>query len=150
MKITCSKLTDLSPIEVTKLYQARIQVFVVEQNCPYAEIDQWDYQGLHLCFWSESGEVLAYSRIIQKESYITFGRVLVANAGRGRGLGRKLVLKVLEKIQEINSEQLVKISAQTYLKDFYQSFGFHTISESYLEDGISHVDMVRNHPESDC
>ncbi|MGY3746548.1 GNAT family N-acetyltransferase [Vagococcus salmoninarum] len=150
MKITCSKLTDLAPIEVTKIYQARIQVFVVEQNCPYPEIDQWDYQGLHLCFWAESGEVLAYSRIIQKESYITFGRVLVANAGRGRGLGRKLVLKVLEKIQEINSEQLVKISAQTYLKDFYQSFGFHIISESYLEDGISHVDMVRNHPESDC
>lgn len=141
MRMTYSKLTDLTAVEVSKIYQERIAVFVVEQNCPYQDVDDEDYLATHVCLWSESGEVQAYSRIIQKKSHITFGRVIVSRKYRSQGYGKVLLTKILGKIEQDYPDQPVVISAQAYLERFYSSFGFVAISEVYLEDGIPHLDM---------
>ncbi|EQB49643.1 hypothetical protein CGLO_11006 [Colletotrichum gloeosporioides Cg-14] len=122
----------------------RVNVFVVEQTCPYPEIDHRDQEALHLIA-KENGVIVAYCRIFQngimyKEASI--GRVLVTQAGRKKGYGKLLLIKALEKLSELG-ETSVKIQAQAYLKSFYESFGFKAVSDVYDEDGIPHLDMVK-------
>ena len=138
----CKPFNALTTTELFHIYQVRVAVFVVEQACAYPEVDEKDLIAQHL-FYQENGEILAYARIIPAESAVHFGRVLVVKTARHLGLGRQLIEKVLTEIQHQWANKPIHIQAQTYLQDFYASFGFKAISEVYLEDGIPHIDMEK-------
>ncbi|TWT04157.1 GNAT family N-acetyltransferase [Planococcus sp. CPCC 101016] len=134
------ELTARKLYEVLKL---RVDVFVVEQNCPYPELDNLDQQSVHL-LCSENDEVLAYARLVPagiKYNLPSIGRVIVHESARGRGLAKKLLEQSIEYILEEWQAPAIQLQGQVYLQGFYESFGFQTISDSYDEDGIPHVDM---------
>ena len=143
------KLFDqLDTKELYDLIKLRVDVFVVEQNCPYPEIDGKDIhpETRHLLGKDASGQVIAYLRMLPpglsyKEA--SFGRVVVAVEKRDRGLSRQMVEMAVDEMVEMWPGEDIKIGAQVYLKDFYESFGFIPVTNSYLEDGIPHIDMVR-------
>ncbi|MFC5735567.1 GNAT family N-acetyltransferase [Cytobacillus gottheilii] len=135
---------ELTNIELYNLLKERTLVFVVEQNCPYLEVDGKDPSSYHL-FKEDNGEIIAYSRILPAGvSYqeASIGRVFVKKEYRGQGIAEELLKNSLDFIQNELKETNVKIQAQDYLRKFYRSFGFQTISETYLEDNIPHVDML--------
>ncbi|TDQ57931.1 ElaA protein [Mesocricetibacter intestinalis] len=132
---------NLTALELWKIYRIRTAVFVVEQQCAYQEVDEYDKSAVHL--WrEEQGEIQAYCRIIPSASAVKIGRVLVAQGVRGTGLARDLMIKALSSVQAEFPDQPVIVQAQAYLQDFYSSFGFNAVSDIYLEDGIAHLDMV--------
>ena len=135
--------SELSTQELFEIYQARIAVFVVEQNCAYQEVDEKDLKALHF-FAKDSQKLTAYCRIIPEKDGVHIGRVLVTREMRGTGLAKKLMTQALTVCQQQWQSEKVYVQAQAYLQDFYQSFGFKRISEIYLEDGIPHLDMVLN------
>ncbi|MCU5111495.1 GNAT family N-acetyltransferase [Bacillus wiedmannii] len=138
------KFDELTNIELYNILKERTLVFVVEQNCPYPEVDGKDPFSYHL-FKENNGEIIAYLRIVPAGvSYqeISIGRVFVQKEYRGQGIAEELLKKGLDFIQNELKEKTVKIQAQDYLRKFYSSFGFQTISETYLEDNIPHIDMV--------
>ncbi|MFI8575302.1 GNAT family N-acetyltransferase [Rossellomorea aquimaris] len=135
---------ELSTHELYRILQVRTQVFVVEQHCPYLEVDGKDVHSYHL-YKEENGEMVAYARLLPagvsyKEPSI--GRVLVKEGYRGKGLASELVRRGLDFIHDELGERTVKIQAQEYLREFYGSFGFRAITETYLDDGIPHIDMI--------
>ncbi|TYR73140.1 GNAT family N-acetyltransferase [Rossellomorea vietnamensis] len=138
------KFDELTNSELYNLLKERTLVFVVEQNCPYLEVDGKDPFSYHL-FKEDDGEIIAYLRILPAGvSYqeVSIGRVFVKKEFRGQGLAEELIKKGLKFIQKELNETNVKIQAQDYLRKFYGSFGFQAISETYLEDNIPHVDML--------
>lgn len=136
---TFEELTTKEFYELTKL---RISVFVVEQNCPYQEIDQIDEQALHT--WLSKDEVIVgYTRIFERDNEVTFGRVLVNPDYRRKKIGNHLLKQTLKVIECKYPNKTIIIHAQAHLVDFYAFFGFKVISEIYLEDDIPHVDMKR-------
>lgn len=139
---------DLSVTELYRIMKARIDVFVVEQECPYHEADNRDLESYHL-FLEEENEIAAYCRLIPKGvvyKEASIGRVLVAKGKRGKGHAVQLFDKAIEVMDEDWKEPAIKIQAQAYLREFYGSYGFKEISKVYLEDNIPHVDMVRTPP----
>ncbi|AMM97774.1 GNAT family N-acetyltransferase [Bacillus pumilus] len=141
---TCETFEELTKEDLYLILMERVNVFVVEQTCPYPEIDQRDQEALHLMA-KEDGTIVAYCRIFQSGiiyEEASIGRVLVTQAGRKKGYGKMLLSKALEKLSELG-ETSVKIQAQAYLKSFYESFGFKAVSDCYEEDGIPHLDMVK-------
>lgn len=132
---------ELTPQELLTILEARTAVFVVEQQCPYQEVDEADRSAVHVCIEKE-GELQAYARILAEGERIHFGRVFVVKKFRGQQLERKLVAKTMKEIEKRYPDQPVSISAQAHLSDFYGSFGFKETSEEYLEDGIPHVEML--------
>lgn len=141
MDIQVKTISELSAEELLAIFIERVAVFVVEQNCPYQEADQDDKIALHLCF-KEKAALKAYARIIDRDRYVTFGRVLVVKDARQQKLGRKLVQRTIEEIHQRFPGKPITISAQAYLETFYASFGFEAVSEVYLEDDIPHLDMT--------
>jgi ElaA protein len=136
--------SELSTIELYAILKERTQVFVVEQECPYLEVDGKDLHASHL-YKEENGEVIAYARLLPagisyKEASI--GRVMVKSEYRGKGLASELLKRGLNFIHNEWEETTVKIQAQEYLRGFYGSFGFRAITDPYLDDGIPHIDMV--------
>jgi ElaA protein len=135
---------ELTNSELYSILKERTLVFVVEQNCPYLEVDGKDPSSYHL-FKEDNGVIVAYLRILPAGvSYeeCSIGRVLVKKEYRGQGLAYELVKKGLDFIHNELKETTVKIQAQEYLRTFYSSFGFQAISETYLEDNIPHIDML--------
>ena len=132
---------ELSALELQRIYKVRVAVFVVEQNCPYPEVDDVDLISTHI-FKEENNEISAYMRVFPKEDIIHIGRVLVDQSHRKSGLGRELVARGMEYIETIYPGMAIYAQAQAHLEDFYQSFGFETVSEIYLEDNIPHIDMI--------
>jgi ElaA protein len=144
MNFTLKTFQQLTNIELYNILKERTEVFVVEQNCPYPEVDGKDVQSYHL-FREEKGEIIAYLRILPPGvSYeeLSIGRVLVKKAYRGQKLAQQLMTEALHFIHNELKEPTVKIQAQEYLSQFYESFGFEAISEVYLEDNIPHIDMI--------
>ncbi|PGM68837.1 GNAT family N-acetyltransferase [Bacillus cereus] len=144
MSWNLKKFDELTNIELYNLLKERTLVFVVEQNCPYPEVDGKDPFSYHL-FKEDNGEIIAYLRIVPAGvSYqeISIGRVFVKKEYRGQGIAEELLKKGLDFIQNELKEKTVKIQSQDYLRKFYSSFGFQTISQTYLEDNIPHVDML--------
>lgn len=130
----------------------RINVFVVEQSCPYAELDEKDRheKTLHI-MGINSYQLICYARILPPgTNYIepSIGRLTVDYSFRHQGIGHHLVLRCLKQIQFHWPDSDVRISAQKYLETFYKSFGFSQTSDCYLEDGIEHIEMLRIHPHS--
>ncbi|MFC4652475.1 GNAT family N-acetyltransferase [Lactococcus nasutitermitis] len=135
----------LSVQELYAILKVRVDVFVVEQNCPYPELDDKDKLAQHLFLTNEKGEVIAYCRLLpQNVSFkeVSIGRVLVNPNFRKQDFGRELLQKALDVLNE-QKERAIKIEAQYYLRNFYASFGFEECSEPFLEDGIKHVEMLR-------
>ena len=128
----------------------RVEVFVVEQNCPYPELDGLDEVSTHIVY-EEDGKVLAYARLVpagKKYDAPSIGRVIVRKEARGRGLAKELLERSIRYIDEQWKEPEIQLQGQEYLKDFYGSFGFEAISEVYDEDGIPHIDMKRSAAET--
>jgi len=137
---------ELTVPELYAIIKARVDVFVVEQDCPYPDLDNYDQKALHL--WAEKGgEVLAYCRIFDrgiKYPETSIGRVITTENGRGTGLGKQLIQYALEIIENRLGTSEVRISAQDYLLRFYSGFGFEDTGKKYLEDNIPHTEMYRN------
>ncbi|MEI5994140.1 GNAT family N-acetyltransferase [Candidatus Enterococcus mansonii] len=134
-----SQLTTKQFFEIVKL---RIAVFVVEQHCPYQEVDDGDEQAWHT-WLQDDMDIVGYTRIIDKETYITFGRVIIHPDYRKQGLGNKLIEKTLKVIEENYPNRPIIISAQAHLVAFYGAFGFEVSSDIYLEDDIPHIQMKK-------
>ena len=130
---------ELSTNEVENIFSLRSEVFVVEQDCVYQDIDGKDQKAKHV-LGKKDGEIVAYARIFKPGEYFkeaSFGRAVVKKTERGKGVGDELVINCLENI----TEEEIKISAQSYLKNFYGKHGFVAKGEEYLEDGIPHTAM---------
>jgi len=138
--------------ELYALLRLRSDVFVVEQNCVFADIDGKDYRALHLLAWTRRGsgeELGGYLRVFLPEragDAARIGRVVVAPACRSTGLGRRLMAAALDQIALQCGDIAVDLSAQAHLERFYGSFGFARVSDDYLEDDILHCDMRREAP----
>ncbi|WP_404340610.1 GNAT family N-acetyltransferase [Pseudoalteromonas mariniglutinosa] len=133
----------LSKDELFIIMRARVDVFVVEQSCPYPELDDDDQQAntQHI-FSLQNDQLLSYARCYEKNKHFSaFGRVLVAPSMRGKGLARELVKAAILCCQQCWPERNIYIGAQCYLIDFYKQFGFEIVGDAYLEDGIAHQDM---------
>jgi ElaA protein len=143
------KFKQLDVDELFELLKLRVDVFVVEQTCPYHEIDEIDRHPdtLHLMGRKkEDGKLVAYLRILPPGlNFIqtSLGRVVVAKENRGEGISNTMVKKALKIIEHTWPGNNIKIGAQVYLKQFYASHGFKPVSKEYLEDGIPHIDMLR-------
>ncbi len=140
------RFKELTVDELYKVLALRSDVFVVEQECIYNDIDGKDLKSTHMWI-QENGKIVAYIRIVDKGvSYeeASIGRVVVAKEERGRGLAKKIVREGIKYITEGSSEKKITIGAQEYLKEFYQDLGFVEISDVYDEDGIPHLDMQYN------
>ncbi|GAA3016089.1 GNAT family N-acetyltransferase [Tetragenococcus solitarius] len=143
MQTKIKKFSELTLLEYHHLMKERVAVFVVEQSCPYQEIDDIDLESFHFWLENDKKEIIAYARIYQDEQAVHFGRVLVKKEARKHGWGRQLVKQVIEWIEQEFPGKTLHIEAQTYLQNFYASFGLRIVSEEYLEDGIPHIDMEK-------
>ena len=135
---------ELDPIEVYQMLKLRSEIFVVEQECAYLDIDGKDIDGYHLLEYDENEDIVGCLRILSRDTTfdtVSIGRVCVKEDFRGKDIGTKMMHKAIDFIDEVLNEKEIKISAQTYLVNFYKDLGFEEISEPYLEDGIKHVDM---------
>lgn len=142
------KIKTFDEFTVPELYsilKARIDVFVIEQNCPYPDLDNYDQKAVHI--WAEeNGEVLAYCRIFNKGikyDETSIGRVLTTEKARGKSLGKLLIQYAVDTIENRFRTSEIRISAQDYLLRFYTGFGFEDTGNKYLEDDILHTEMIR-------
>ncbi len=139
---------QLSLQELYTILTLRTNVFVVEQACPYPEVDGKDPNCLHL-LGTINGELVAYLRILPaglRYEEVSIGRVVIKPSHRGKGLGRLMMEQAIHCITNEWKESQIKIGAQAYLEKFYQSLGFEPVSEVYLEDDIPHLDMLYSKP----
>lgn len=140
MIMSLTKLEDMSPLEIFNMFKLRVDVFIVEQNCAYPEIDDVDKNCVHLQI--KDGEHLAaYCRIINEGDTARIGRVIVHPSYRSQQLGRKLMNVAIKEIKLVDQYKWIELSAQSHLQNFYSSFGFSAISDEYVEDNIPHIDM---------
>ncbi|MCM0582227.1 GNAT family N-acetyltransferase [Weissella diestrammenae] len=142
--LNVKRTNELSAEELISIFKQRVNIFVVEQKCPYQEVDDKDYIAVHVYLTDTNNNIVAYTRIITGEdpNIISFGRVLVVKKYRHLKLGRKIVQATLDYIKLNYPKKKIQIGAQNYLQNFYHSFGFKNISPVYLEDNIPHVDMI--------
>lgn len=136
----------LSTSELYNLLELRSEVFVVEQNCVYQDIDGKDQKALHL-IGEDNGQTVAYARLFKTKDYFneaSIGRVVVKKRYREKKLGHILMHQAIQAIKIYFNEVKITISAQLYLKKFYESHGFIQTSETYLEDDIPHIEMKRS------
>jgi len=138
--------SDLNLDELYRLLQLRQEVFIVEQNCPYLDADGVDQSSHHVIGIDDTGNIIAHTRIVPKglsyKEYVSIGRVVTSSHSRNKGTGRKLMEYSIKACKKIHPEEQIKISAQTYLLEFYESLGFRVHGEGYLEDGIPHNSMI--------
>lgn len=136
---------DLSTEELYAILRLRAEVFIVEQNCPYLDLDGKDHYCHHVMLY-DSGELVAYSRLVPagiSYSENAIGRVVSAPSHRGKGLGREIMELSIRYCEEIWGKGPIRLGAQVYAKGFYESLGFVAEGEEYFEDDIPHVEMVR-------
>lgn len=145
MEYKTTRFESLTPQEVYQILQLRAEVFVVEQQCPYLDPDGKDQQAMHVMGF-DSENLVAYSRILtpgKDGADCSIGRVVVSPSHRGAGSGRDLMFKSMETAREHLGAQSIHLSAQSYLRAFYESLEFSAYGEPYLEDDIPHIAMIR-------
>jgi ElaA protein len=138
---------ELSTVELYKILQLRCAVFIVEQHCPYQDVDDKDVKAIHLWSSDDDGNITAYCRLLPAGISYTepsIGRVATAANIRNTGLGRVLMQKSIAYIHDTWNRPAIRISAQLYLDQFYTSLGFERVGEAYLEDDIPHIEMLLN------
>lgn len=145
-KLSVKSFDELTKINLYQILRLRSEVFVVEQNCVYQDIDNLDQKALHL-FIDINDEIVAYTRLFNKGDYYdeaSIGRVLVDKKFRKKNFGHLIIEKSKETIFSCFNTTVIVVSAQLYLKDFYTSHDFIQKGEDYLEDGIPHIKMFIN------
>ncbi len=146
MKIEIKGFSELTTVELYDVLQLRSEVFVVEQDCVYQDIDYKDQNALHVLGY-KNGTLVAYTRIFKPGYYFTeasIGRVVVRKNERTFKYGYVIMEASIKAIEEQFGESIIKISAQEYLEQFYSNLGFSRKGTSYLEDGIPHIAMVKS------
>ncbi|MNR10988.1 putative acyltransferase [compost metagenome] len=143
---TCKPHAELTTTELYAILRLRSEVFVVEQNCVFLDMDGKDLQGQteHLMAWRD-GALLAYCRLLEpalNDGQVVIGRVITAPAARGTGLGHELMRRAKAEAQRVWPDQPVYLGAQARLKAYYGGHGFVPVTEEYIEDGIPHVGML--------
>lgn len=145
MNFIIKSFQELNTTELYQILQLRSEVFVVEQDCVYQDVDYKDQKALHV-FGIKNERIVAYTRIFKPGDYFensSIGRVVVAASERKYGFGHHLMKASIKAIKNNFHIDLITISAQVYLKKFYQSHKFIQVGEEYLEDGIPHIRMDR-------
>ena len=143
---TLKNFHDLTVDELYAILHLRSEIFVVEQNCVFLDVDYKDQKASHLMGY-DNDKLVAYTRLLPPGiSYteMSIGRVVTLAAARNSGIGKLLMTTSIGKIYELFGKQPVRIGAQLYLKRFYESFGFQQSSAVYIEDGIEHIEMLLN------
>jgi len=136
---------ELLPEELYQLLRLRSEVFVVEQNCVFLDLDNKDQQSIHLMGWINNN-LAVYVRILPPGLAYdepSIGRVVSSPVYRITGAGRILMEKAIELTTDLNKGENIRIGAQYYLKNFYGSLGFEIQGDIYLEDGIDHIEMLK-------
>lgn len=137
---------DLTLDELYDILKLRQEVFVVEQDCPYQDADDIDKNAIHVMAHDANNTLVAYTRLLGKgisyPNYCSIGRVVNSQSTRGKGIGKKIMELSIRLIQDYYPDSDIKISAQTYLDDFYTSLGFRSTGTYYLEDNIPHQAMI--------
>ncbi|WP_435414102.1 GNAT family N-acetyltransferase [Polaribacter aestuariivivens] len=145
MNFITKKFQELTIDELYQILQLRSEVFVVEQDCVYQDVDGKDLKSLHI-YGTKNDKIIAYTRIFKAGDYFknaSIGRVVVAANERKYGFGHDLIKASIKAVKTHFNADKITISAQVYLKKFYESHGFVKIGEEYLEDGIPHIRMDR-------
>lgn len=145
MEISIKNFTELTIDELHDVFQLRSEVFVVEQNCVYQDIDGKDHKALHV-LGKRNNTLVAYTRCFAPGIYFkeaAIGRVVVNPNNRKLDLGHQIMKASIEAIKSRYNTTEIKLSAQTYLISFYEQHGFQTTGEEYLEDGIPHIEMIK-------
>jgi ElaA protein len=135
---------ELTPHELYAILQLRSEVFVVEQNCVFQDMDGKDRYANHLMGW-EDNKLVACSRVLPPGiSYVesSIGRIVTSPAARKKGIGKELVKRSIETLYTLHGKRVIRIGAQYYLKGFYEWFGFRQTGSIYLEDNIEHIEML--------
>jgi len=142
---TTKTFSELETEELYQILRLRSEVFVVEQDCIYQDIDNKDQNAIHL-YYVDNDEIVAYTRIFKAGHYYEnpcIGRVVVSKKERGKDLGKKIMIDSIEYIKQNIKGEKIELSAQKYLDKFYKDLGFYKIGEDYLEDGIPHQRMIK-------
>ena len=142
MDLKVKKFDELNIYELYKIMKLRVDVFVVEQNCPYQELDNIDQDALHIWF-EEDDKIIAYLRLFYKnerKKEVTLGRVI--SLKRREGIASLLLEKGIKIARDDLAAKKIYLEAQTYAKSLYEKQGFKVISDSFFEDGIEHVKMI--------
>lgn len=144
MAFKCEPFSALDSQTLFSIMRVRVDVFVVEQACPYPELDDHDIaDSTRHVYLLDGLSVNAYARCYGKDAqYSAIGRVLVAQSQRSSGLGKQLVNEAIACCKAQWPNRDIYIGAQTYLLNFYRSFGFECVGDEYIEDGIPHQDMI--------
>ena len=139
----------LTPLELYQIIQLRQEVFVLEQQCIFQDLDNKDFQALHV-MGRLNNTLAAYTRLLPAgvayPTYASIGRVVTSPAIRSKGIGKALMLQSIEQFYLHFGEIPIKIGAQKYLLEFYSKLGFQISGPDYLEDGILHVEMIKPAP----
>ena len=142
MNLIIKHFNELTTTELVDIYKLRVAVFVVEQNCPYQEVDEDDKVSYHLWLEDEDG-IEAYARVVPpgvKFEEASIGRIIAKK--RRCGLGTRIVKEAIKVAKDKFNEDTLKIEAQAYAKSLYEKCGFVRISQPFLEDGIPHIRML--------
>lgn len=146
LKTVIKSFKELTTDELYAILQLRSEVFVVEQDCVYQDVDYKDQKALHVLGY-KADKLVAYTRLFKSGDYFenaSIGRVVVAKNQRQHQYGYDIMNTSIEAIKSYFGETKIKISAQKYLVKFYNNLGFKQVGEEYLEDGIPHVGMIKN------
>jgi ElaA protein len=141
---TFKPFSQLTTEELYALLRLRSEVFVVEQNCVFLDMDDKDRYCVHIMGWKDD-LLAAYSRVVPAGiSYVesSIGRIVTSPAARRDGFGKELLITSIDHLYTLHGKVPIRIGAQYYLKKFYESFGFIQKGEIYLEDGIEHIEML--------
>jgi ElaA protein len=145
LQIAVKTFSEISTLELYAILQLRSEVFVVEQDCVYQDIDDKDQKAIHILGYKDE-KLVAYTRIIKPGDYFkeaSIGRVVVNKNERKFGYGHIIMDYSIEAVKSFFDKSIIKISAQKYLKEFYESHEFIQVGKEYLEDGIPHIAMVK-------
>ena len=143
MRLYVKRYDDLTKDELYALAKLRIAVFVVEQNCPYMELDDRDQDAIHVWLEDEDG-IEAYLRVMDRgveSEHVSIGRVIAVR--RRSGIGTQVLSEGIRAAKDYFAADQIYLEAQVYAKSFYEKSGFRQISEEFLEDGIPHIKMLR-------
>ena len=145
LKIETKTFQELTTKELYEILQLRSEVFVVEQDCVYQDLDGKDLKALHI-IGKKDNRIVAYTRVFKSGYYFkeaSIGRVVVSKEERQYKYGYDIMEASIKAIEDYYNETTVKLSAQTYLKKFYNNLGFKEVGEEYMEDGIPHIEMIK-------
>ncbi len=146
MKVSFKTFSELTTKELYQILQLRSEVFVVEQNCVYQDIDGKDEKAIHIIGVVQN-KIVAYTRCFKPDEYFkeaSIGRVVVKKNERKLKRGNQIMIHSVKTIEKLFQTKTIIISAQSHLISFYNNLGFYSVGNEYLEDGIPHIEMIKN------